>query len=99
MVQPGKTFLVQGDTNSGSSTSPALPPPDQVSTLNPGNGGGSLALVSSTDLLGWTEHPLALVPQPGTLDAAGCWTGSVTDDAGTPTAVLTAVPYKMESGW
>jgi beta-fructofuranosidase len=48
--------------------------------------------VSSTDLLTWTEHPLALVPQPGTPDAAGCWSGCVTDDAGTPTAVLTAVP-------
>lgn len=48
--------------------------------------------VSSTDLLTWTEHPLALVPQPGTPDAAGCWSGCVTDDAGTPTAVFTAVP-------
>ncbi len=48
--------------------------------------------VSSTDLLTWTEHPVALVPQPGTLDAAGCWSGCVTDDDGTPTAVLTAVP-------
>jgi beta-fructofuranosidase len=48
--------------------------------------------VSSTDLLTWTEHPLALVPQPGTPDAAGCWSGCVTDDGGTPTAVLTAVP-------
>ena len=48
--------------------------------------------VSSTDLLRWTEHPVALVPQPGTLDAAGCWSGCVTDDAGTPTAVLTGVP-------
>ena len=48
--------------------------------------------VSSTDLLRWTEHPLALVPQPGTPDAAGCWSGCVTDDDGTPTAVLTAVP-------
>jgi beta-fructofuranosidase len=48
--------------------------------------------VSSTDLLTWTEHPVALVPQPGTPDAAGCWSGCVTDDAGVPTAVLTAVP-------
>ena len=47
---------------------------------------------SSTDLLGWTEQPLALVPQPGTPDAAGCWSGCVTDDDGTPTAVFTAVP-------
>lgn len=48
--------------------------------------------VSSPDLLRWTEHPLALVPQPGTPDAAGCWSGCVTDDDRTPTAVLTAVP-------
>jgi beta-fructofuranosidase len=48
--------------------------------------------VSSGDLLTWTEHPVALVPQPGTADAAGCWSGCVTDDAGTPTAVFTAVP-------
>ncbi len=47
---------------------------------------------SSTDLLTWTDQPLALVPQPGTPDAAGCWTGCVTDDDGIPTAVLTAVP-------
>ncbi|MGI3780935.1 MAG: glycoside hydrolase family 32 protein [Janthinobacterium lividum] len=48
--------------------------------------------VSSTDLLTWTEHPVALVPQPGTVDAAGCWSGCVTDDDQTPTAVLTGVP-------
>lgn len=48
--------------------------------------------VSSRDLLTWTAHPVALVPQPGTVDAAGCWSGCVTDDDGTPTAVLTAVP-------
>ena len=47
---------------------------------------------SSPDLLRWTEHPPALVPRPGTPDAAGCWSGCVTDDDGTPTAVLTAVP-------
>ena len=48
--------------------------------------------VSSTDLLTWTEHPVALTPQPGSPDAAGCWSGCVTDDGGTPTAVFTAVP-------
>ena len=47
---------------------------------------------SSTDLLTWTDEPLALVPLPGTPDAAGCWSGCVTVDAGTPTAVFTAVP-------
>lgn len=48
--------------------------------------------VSSTDLLTWTEHPVALAPRPGGPDAAGCWSGCVTDDGGVPTAVLTAVP-------
>ncbi|GAB2584716.1 glycoside hydrolase family 32 protein [Microlunatus antarcticus] len=47
---------------------------------------------SSTDLLTWSEHPVALVPRAGKLDAAGCWSGCVTDDDGVPTAVLTAVP-------
>ncbi|MFL6065693.1 MAG: glycoside hydrolase family 32 protein [Friedmanniella sp.] len=48
--------------------------------------------VSSTDLLSWTEHPVALRPRPGELDAAGCWSGCVVDDGGVPTAVYTAVP-------
>jgi beta-fructofuranosidase len=43
--------------------------------------------VSSTDLLRWEQHPLALLPRPGMIDAAGCWSGCVTDDAGVPTAV------------
>jgi beta-fructofuranosidase len=47
---------------------------------------------SSTDLLHWAEHPVALAPRPGGPDAAGCWSGCVTDDDGTPTAVYTAVP-------
>lgn len=48
--------------------------------------------VSSTDLLEWTQHPVALRPRPGGLDAGGCWSGCVVDDAGVPTAVYTAVP-------
>lgn len=48
--------------------------------------------VSSPDLLTWTEHPVALTPRPGTADAAGCWSGCVTDDDGVPTAVYTGVP-------
>jgi beta-fructofuranosidase len=48
--------------------------------------------VSSTDLLRWEEEPVALVPRPGLIDAAGCWSGCVVDDAGTPTAVYTANP-------
>jgi beta-fructofuranosidase len=48
--------------------------------------------VSSADLLGWTEHPVALRPRVGGLDAGGCWSGCVVDDDGVPTAVYTAVP-------
>jgi beta-fructofuranosidase len=48
--------------------------------------------VSSSDLLSWQEHPYALVPRPGGIDAVGCWSGSVVDDAGVPTAVYTANP-------
>jgi beta-fructofuranosidase len=48
--------------------------------------------VSSTDLLTWTEEPLALRPRPGAVDAGGCWSGCVVDDGGVPTAVYTGVP-------
>jgi beta-fructofuranosidase len=48
--------------------------------------------VSSTDLLHWQEHPIALAPRPGLIDGAGCWSGCVVDDAGVPTAVYTANP-------
>lgn len=48
---------------------------------------------SSTDLLRWTEEPIALVPQPDGLDANGCWSGCIVDDDGVPTAVYTAVQH------
>jgi beta-fructofuranosidase len=50
--------------------------------------------VSSTDLLHWRQDPIALVNRPGELDQYGCWSGSVTDDAGVPTAVYSAVADK-----
>lgn len=46
---------------------------------------------SSTDLLHWDEHPVALDRRPGTITEVGCWSGCVVDDDGTPTAVYTAV--------
>jgi beta-fructofuranosidase len=52
---------------------------------------------SSSDLLEWTEHPVALRPRPGGLDAAGCWSGCVVDDGGVPTAVYTAVPDNAQN--
>jgi beta-fructofuranosidase len=48
--------------------------------------------VSSTDLLHWQEHAIALKPRLGLIDGAGCWSGCVVDDAGVPTAVYTANP-------
>ncbi|GLH96317.1 glycoside hydrolase family 32 protein [Phytohabitans aurantiacus] len=46
---------------------------------------------SSTDLLRWRTEPVALTPTPGHLDAGGCWSGCVVDDAGVPTAVYTGI--------
>jgi beta-fructofuranosidase len=48
--------------------------------------------VSSADLLHWQQHPIALTPRHGLIDAAGCWSGCVVDDDGVPTAVYTANP-------
>lgn len=47
--------------------------------------------VSSPDLVRWEEHPVALVPQAGGPDSAGCWTGVVTSDNGVPTAAYSGV--------
>ncbi|NHW47355.1 glycoside hydrolase family 32 protein [Paenarthrobacter sp. MSM-2-10-13] len=47
--------------------------------------------VSSTDLVRWEEHPVALSPQAGGPDSAGCWTGVVTDDDGVPTACYSGI--------
>ena len=48
--------------------------------------------LSSPDLVRWDAQPVALAPQQGGPDAYGCWTGVVTLDAGTPTAVGTLDP-------
>ncbi|MCT9869185.1 glycoside hydrolase family 32 protein [Paenarthrobacter aurescens] len=47
--------------------------------------------VSSVDLVRWEEHPVALSPQPGGPDSAGCWTGVVTSDDGVPTACYSGI--------
>ncbi|MDR6684750.1 beta-fructofuranosidase [Arthrobacter sp. 1088] len=47
--------------------------------------------VSSSDLVHWEEHPVALSPQAGGPDSAGCWTGVVTSDGGVPTACYSGV--------
>lgn len=47
--------------------------------------------VSSSDLLSWDIEPIALRPQAGGPDAAGCWSGVMADDDGVPTAVYSGV--------
>lgn len=41
---------------------------------------------TSTDLVTWTDRPVALEPSAGP-DADGCWSGVLVNDAGTPTLV------------
>ncbi len=64
----------------------------QYNPLAPVQGAMHWGHVSSTDLLHWQEHPIALSPRPGLIDGAGCWSGCVVDDSGVPTAVYTANP-------
>ncbi|MEV7663055.1 glycoside hydrolase family 32 protein [Paenarthrobacter sp. NPDC089316] len=47
--------------------------------------------LSSADLVHWEEHPVALSPQEGGPDSAGCWTGVVTSDDGVPTAAYSGI--------
>ena len=53
---------------------------------------------SSSDLVSWTRHPHALMPRPCTLDAEGCWSGSLVVDNGTPTLCYTAVADHARDG-
>lgn len=42
---------------------------------------------TSTDLVHWTDEPVALVPGESGPDSGGCWSGVLVDDGGTPTLV------------
>jgi beta-fructofuranosidase len=45
----------------------------------------------SSDLLHWEDLPIALAPSGDGPDKGGCWSGSVVDDEGTPTALYTGL--------
>ncbi len=62
----------------------------QYNPVAPVHGAIHWGHVSSTDLIHWQQHPIALAPRPGLIDGAGCWSGCVVDDGGVPTAVYTA---------
>ncbi len=47
--------------------------------------------VSSTDLLRWQEHPIALRPQADGLDPAGCWSGVAAVEDGVPALIYSGV--------
>jgi sucrose-6-phosphate hydrolase SacC (GH32 family) len=49
--------------------------------------------MTSSDLLRWTEMPVAISPEPG-VDSEGCWSGSVIDHDGALTLIYTAVDGK-----
>lgn len=46
---------------------------------------------TSTDLVRWTQQPIALFPRKGAADAAGAWSGVVALDGDTPTAFYTGI--------
>ena len=53
---------------------------------------GHWAHASTTDLVHWVDHPYALVPEPGTYDEHGVWSGGAIDADGVATIVYTGKP-------
>ena len=47
---------------------------------------------SSTDLIHWTHHPIALAPTPGGPDRNGCFSGGAVCNNGVPTLIYHGVP-------
>jgi beta-fructofuranosidase len=46
---------------------------------------------TSTDLVRWTQQPIALYPRTGAADAAGAWSGVIALDGDVPTAYYTGI--------
>ncbi len=46
---------------------------------------------TSTDLVTWTDLPIALAPTPGGPDEGGCWSGAAVVHEGVPTLLYTGV--------
>lgn len=47
--------------------------------------------VTSTDLVRWTQQPIALFPRKGAADAVGAWSGVIALDGDVPTAYYTGI--------
>ena len=63
----------------------------QANPLGPRWGRMAWGHVSSTDLVAWTRHPLALVPDDGGPDADGCWSGCARVIDGRPVLYYTGI--------
>src|SRR5947209_12491947 len=48
---------------------------------------------ASSDLVHWTDLPIALTPTPGRADADGCWSGCAIDHHGTLTLLYSGLLY------
>lgn len=48
----------------------------------------------SEDAIHWQDLPVAISPSPGGPDMTGCWSGTIVDNNGRPTAVYTGVGPK-----
>lgn len=70
----------------------------QYREAEPRHGDISWGHATSTDLYRWEEHPVALAPRSGGLDAIGCWSGCCTIDEGVPTFCYTAVGTTAADG-
>ena len=65
----------------------------QANPLGPRWGRMAWGHVSSTDLVAWTRHPLALVPDDGGPDADGCWSGCARVIDGRPAVDFSSNDY------
>lgn len=50
----------------------------------------------SSDLVHWTDRPIALAPAPGGPDKDGCFSGCAVNDQGVPTLVYTGVSPEVQ---
>lgn len=69
----------------------------QFNPFRPGWGLMHWGHASSTDLVHWVDHPIALHPTEGSGDSNGCWSGCVVDDGGIPSAIYTGFISPMDT--
>ena len=68
----------------------------QHNPFEPWWGNMSWGHVASPDLVHWRHLPIALVPNPGSYDKDGIFSGCCVDDDGTPTIIYTGVRPEVQ---